>query len=58
MDISNLFKKWRKVSLRKVGLYLTELLTQLEGLQFTIQAGGIKKSLPSEISEDLGTIII
>lgn len=49
MDISNLFKRLRKVSLRKVGLYLTELLTQLEGLQFTIKNSDLKDQLPPNI---------
>ncbi|MGK7900796.1 MAG: hypothetical protein AB4352_05165 [Hormoscilla sp.] len=57
MDISNLFKRLRKVSLRKVGLYLTDLLTQLEGLQFTIKNSDLKDQLPPKFSENLVSTI-
>jgi len=48
---------YRPDRLRKVGLYLTDLLTQLEGLQFTIQASDLRKHLPQAISKNLGSTI-
>lgn len=48
---------YRPDRLRKVGLYLTDLLTQLESLQFTIKDSDLKDQLPPTISEDLNSTI-
>lgn len=48
---------YRPDRLRKVGLYLTDLLIQLEGLQFTIKDSDLKDQLPPTISEDLDSTI-